>query len=150
LRLTDGVPTAVSRSHWIYRYAGLVRVAHWTNALCLAILMMSGLQIFNAHPALYWGEDSHSFRFARQSAAADYNNLQRVSYVAVILILAPLAVFTGLTMSPAVDAAAPWLLDVFDRFDRIGRGNGGTWEDEAANGMQGSERVPLASRPGAF
>lgn len=28
------------------------------NVLCLVILVMSGLQIFNAHPALYWGEDS--------------------------------------------------------------------------------------------
>jgi len=215
------------RPQWIYRYAGLVRVAHWTNLLCVAILMMSGLQIFNAHPALYWGEDSDferpllsiapaftangrpigvtrifgrsfettgvlgrsrwndrpvqrafpawitipggqdlatgrvwhlffawvfvangvvylasalvsrhlsrdllprrthwrqlgstvrdhlTFRFARQPAAADYNIIQRVSYVGVIFVLAPLAVLTGLTMSPAVDAAAPWLLDVF-------------------------------------
>jgi hypothetical protein len=28
------------------------------NVLCLVVLLMSGLQIFNAHPALYWGEDS--------------------------------------------------------------------------------------------
>jgi thiosulfate reductase cytochrome b subunit len=26
--------------------------------VCLVILLMSGLQIFNAHPALYWSEDS--------------------------------------------------------------------------------------------
>jgi len=26
------------------------------NVLCLSILLMSGLQIFNAHPRLYWGE----------------------------------------------------------------------------------------------
>ncbi len=35
-----------------------VRIAHWINALCLAILLMSGLNIFNAHPALYWGSGS--------------------------------------------------------------------------------------------
>jgi len=28
-------------------------------------------------------------------------------------VLAPLAVLTGLTMSPGVVAAAPWLLDIF-------------------------------------
>jgi thiosulfate reductase cytochrome b subunit len=39
----------------IYRHTLLVRVTHWINALCFVILLMSGLQIFNAHPALYWG-----------------------------------------------------------------------------------------------
>src|ERR1700754_2489876 len=35
-----------------------VRVMHWINVVCLTILLMSGLQIFNAHPALYWGQGS--------------------------------------------------------------------------------------------
>jgi thiosulfate reductase cytochrome b subunit len=39
----------------IYRHALVVRVTHWINVLCLALLLMSGLQIFNYHPALYWG-----------------------------------------------------------------------------------------------
>jgi hypothetical protein len=43
---------------WIYRHAAIVRVTHWINLLCLTILLMSGLQIFNAHPALYLGEQS--------------------------------------------------------------------------------------------
>ena len=38
-----------------YRHSALVRVLHWINALCLLVMLMSGLQIFNAHPALYWG-----------------------------------------------------------------------------------------------
>ena len=42
----------------IYRHTLLVRVTHWVNVVCLAILLMSGLQIFNAHPALYWGNRS--------------------------------------------------------------------------------------------
>jgi thiosulfate reductase cytochrome b subunit len=45
--------------HWIYRHSAVVRVTHWINVLCLAGLLMSGLQIFNAHPALYWGKASH-------------------------------------------------------------------------------------------
>ena len=40
------------------RHAGLVRVTHWINAACFMLLLMSGLQIFNAHPALYIGERS--------------------------------------------------------------------------------------------
>lgn len=42
----------------VLRHALLVRLCHWLNAMCLAILFMSGLQIFNAHPALYWGKSS--------------------------------------------------------------------------------------------
>nr|WP_294557225.1 cytochrome b/b6 domain-containing protein [uncultured Rhodopila sp.] len=42
----------------IYRHSAAVRITHWINALCLTILLMSGLQIFNAHPALYWGNIS--------------------------------------------------------------------------------------------
>ena len=42
----------------IYRHRLPVRVMHWINVVCLTILLMSGLQIFNAHPALYWGRDS--------------------------------------------------------------------------------------------
>ena len=39
----------------IYRHPLPVRVTHWLNAACVLALLMSGLQILNAHPALYWG-----------------------------------------------------------------------------------------------
>ena len=42
----------------IYRHKLLVRITHWVNALVIFIMLLSGLQIFNAHPALYWGQDS--------------------------------------------------------------------------------------------
>ena len=41
--------------HLIYRHSVVVRITHWINVLCLTVLLMSGLQIFNAHPALYLG-----------------------------------------------------------------------------------------------
>lgn len=55
-----------------FRHAGLVRVTHWINAVCFTLLLMSGLQIFNAHPALYVGQSSDFDRpavsiLARQS-----------------------------------------------------------------------------------
>ncbi len=31
------------------------RISHWINALCILFLLGSGLNIFNAHPRLYWG-----------------------------------------------------------------------------------------------
>jgi thiosulfate reductase cytochrome b subunit len=39
----------------VYRHGVVVRVTHWINVLCLTLLLMSGLQLFNYHPALYWG-----------------------------------------------------------------------------------------------
>ena len=48
----------VDRPEVIYRHSGAVRLTHWVNALVLLVLLMSGLQIFNAHPALYLGAQS--------------------------------------------------------------------------------------------
>lgn len=42
----------------VYRHRLPVRISHWLNVSFLIILIMSGLQIFNAHPALYWGDRS--------------------------------------------------------------------------------------------
>jgi thiosulfate reductase cytochrome b subunit len=44
------------------RHSFPVRMMHWVNAFALLLLLMSGLQIFNAHPALYWGKSSYSGR----------------------------------------------------------------------------------------
>jgi thiosulfate reductase cytochrome b subunit len=180
----------------ILRHGALVRVTHWVNALCLAGLLMSGLQIFNAEPNLYWGRDSdfeqpllsldpgesretafpgwltipgerdlatgrrwHFFfawllvlngaayllygffsghfrrdlvpdrrqlrgigksiadharlRFPKGDAARRYNVLQKLSYLAVVFLLLPVMLLAGMTMSPALDAAFPWLLTLF-------------------------------------
>jgi thiosulfate reductase cytochrome b subunit len=42
-----------------------------------------------------------------------YNVLQKSAYLAVLAIVFPALLLTGLTMSPAVTAAAPWLFTVF-------------------------------------
>lgn len=180
-------------SEVVYRHTRIVRIAHWINALCFLLLLMSGLQIFNAHPHLYWGQAGANFdapwltipggfsglltlpsyhdlatgrnwhfflawclvingvtyiifglinrHFARDilpkkqeltpdhiweevvhhaqfkritgAAAKRYNTLQKLAYVAVIFVLFPLIVLTGLTMSPGFNAIAPFLLDIF-------------------------------------
>lgn len=213
----------------VFRHPLVVRLTHWMNVLCLFILLLSGLQIFNAHPSLYWGKygadadpafidirayrdgnairgetrigslaipttgflgaseyngelkarafpswltipsyrdlstgrrwhfffawvfvlnglayvlygiiaghfrrklvpnpnelapshlaheiaDHARLRFPKGDKARHYNTLQKLAYLSVIFILLPLMVATGLTMSPAMDAAWPWLLDVF-------------------------------------
>jgi thiosulfate reductase cytochrome b subunit len=215
------------RTELIYRHALIVRITHWVNVLCLLVLLMSGLQIFNAHATLYWGsksEPDHAilsmsavqredgsyagittigsksfdttgvlglsgsgeslerrgfpawitlpsyrdlatgrrwhfffawlfvlnglayvlyailsgharrdlaptrgelehigpsisehirFRFPKGEEARHYNVLQKLAYLAVIFGLLPLAILSGLTMSPGLDAAFPFLLDLF-------------------------------------
>ncbi|MEO5954634.1 MAG: cytochrome b/b6 domain-containing protein [Nitrospiraceae bacterium] len=207
----------------VYRHRLPVRISHWLNVPCLVILIMSELQIFNAHPALYWGDRSdrdqqlvsirpmktdsgemkgvttvlgHQFettgvlgysngigrafpgwvtlpsarwlamgrqwhlffawlfvinglifaaysvvsrhfkqdllltgqdvkqipqavkdhlvlRHPKGEEAKRYNVLQKLAYLSVIFGLAPLIVLTGLTMSPTIDTAFPWLLTLF-------------------------------------
>ena len=42
----------------IYRQRVVTRVTHWVWAICLFFLMLTGLQIFNAHPVLHVGLES--------------------------------------------------------------------------------------------
>lgn len=212
-----------SRTERVHRHRLPVRIGHWLNVVCLFVLIMSGLQIFNAHPALYWGDRSdrdkplfsiqavreengqvrglttilgrqfdttgilgysgnsvrafpawatvpsakwlamgrrwHLFfawlfvingvmfvayafmsrHFERDllptghdlrgigkavkdhlalrhpggSEVKRYNVLQKLAYLGVLFGLAPLIVLTGLTMSPTIDTALPWLLTIF-------------------------------------
>ncbi|MFL6602428.1 MAG: cytochrome b/b6 domain-containing protein [Steroidobacteraceae bacterium] len=189
----------MERATVIYRHTVVTRILHWLNALCVFLVLMSGLQIFNAHPRLYWGEYGantdaafiqlggghapgekafppwatipgwqdlaggrrwHFFfawvlvfnsalyllvslvnghvrrdlvpsraeisarhlarelwnhlrlQFPVGTAARHYNTLQKLAYLAVIFVLAPMMLLTGLTLSPGIDAAAPWLLDL--------------------------------------
>ena len=56
--LDDSTSSVPCTRRWHYRHFLPVRLGHWINVLCLPILIMSGFQIFNAHPALYWGDRS--------------------------------------------------------------------------------------------
>lgn len=38
------------------RHALLVRLTHWTTALCFFALLLSGVEILLSHPRFYWGE----------------------------------------------------------------------------------------------
>jgi thiosulfate reductase cytochrome b subunit len=43
----------------------------------------------------------------------DYSVLQKLAYASVLFLALPLMILTGLSMSPGFNAAAPWLLDLF-------------------------------------
>ena len=49
---------------------------------------------------------------ADESDAHSYNTVQRVAYLAVIFVLFPLVIWTGLALSPAFDSAFPIAVDV--------------------------------------
>ena len=63
--LEGAVRSSIPRLRWtssksasaevFYRHRLPVRITHWINALCILFLLGSGLNIFNAHPRLYWG-----------------------------------------------------------------------------------------------
>jgi len=49
-------------SYLYYRHSLPVRVMHWINVVALTILLLSGLNIFSAHPSLSWGKSSYTGR----------------------------------------------------------------------------------------
>ncbi|MFT3965184.1 MAG: cytochrome b/b6 domain-containing protein [Sphingobium sp.] len=65
-------------------------------------------------PANIWHSlrDHARLRFPEGEAARRYNVLQKASYVSVLFILLPLAILTGLAMSPGMNAAWPWLVEI--------------------------------------
>jgi thiosulfate reductase cytochrome b subunit len=65
-------------------------------------------------PRSIWQDikDHARLRFPKGAEASRYNVLQKLSYIGVLFGLLPMMVLTGLTMSPGIDAAWPWLLDV--------------------------------------
>jgi len=53
------IPADTSADYLYHRHALAVRVMHWINVVALTVLFMSGMQIFNAHPALNFGRQSY-------------------------------------------------------------------------------------------
>jgi thiosulfate reductase cytochrome b subunit len=66
-------------------------------------------------PAHIWQDirDHARLRFPTGIAALRYNVLQKLAYAGVLFVLLPGAILTGLAMSPGVDAAVPFLADLF-------------------------------------
>jgi len=73
-----------SAGYLYYRHALAVRIMHWINVIALTILLLSGLNIFSAHPALYWGKSSYTGRApifeisAKEDANGDAVGITRI------------------------------------------------------------------------
>ena len=103
---------------------------HFTFALVLAFGLFFFLlgSLFNRHiqkdltlkrreiaPGHVWHDivEHLKLRFHNPDDPGAFNILQKLSYIGVIFVVIPLVIFTGLTLSPGIDAAWPWLLDLF-------------------------------------
>ncbi|CAN5360953.1 cytochrome b/b6 domain-containing protein [soil metagenome] len=56
--MQEAVPMPAGANALVYRQFLWTRVTHWMWAVSLFFLLLSGLQIFNAHPTLYLGHQS--------------------------------------------------------------------------------------------
>lgn len=67
----------------VLRHRWPLRWMHWINLFCMLALVGSGLQIFNAHPALYWGEASQFAKplFATQAMQRPNGELYGVTRI---------------------------------------------------------------------
>jgi thiosulfate reductase cytochrome b subunit len=91
---------------FIYITAGLASGHVWRDLLP---------RLKDLAPRRLWQDilDHLRLPLPRAPGGPPYAPLQKLSYAAVLFILLPLMVLTGLTMSPAVTAAVPGLLDLF-------------------------------------
>lgn len=135
-RASDAAGISRNRAfpHWItlpgaYDLAG-ARHYHfffaWIFAACLTLFLLWGLmgghmwrdvtpRLAELAPRHLWHEiKGHArLRLPTGLAAARFNALQKISYFSVLCIALPGIIATGLAMSPAMDAAWPWLVDMF-------------------------------------
>lgn len=81
LKAHDGEPANAATGTLVYRQTWWTRLTHWIWALSLFFLLLSGLQIFNAHPALYIGKQS-GFQFDNDLLVigSDYNSNGPIGY----------------------------------------------------------------------
>ncbi|HMJ67636.1 MAG TPA: cytochrome b/b6 domain-containing protein [Cyclobacteriaceae bacterium] len=121
-------PVSASRTYDIFNKNGWGRSLHFLLAWILVITGMLYLVtgLFTGHfrqriwpklrelsPRVIYNDLVAHIRFdASATTPSQYNLTQRLSYAFVIFLLFPVMLVTGITMSPAVTAAVPFLLDL--------------------------------------
>lgn len=131
----DGPGSHVSagRTYDIFNQNGWGRSLHFLSGWILVItgLVYLLFGIFTGHfrrsivprrKELSWQQLSHDVKLhmhkdgVKHSGGPVYGVLQKISYTKVLFLLVPLMVLSGVTMSPAVTSALPFLLDLFGGF----------------------------------
>jgi len=121
-------PVSANRTYDIFNQNGWGRSLHFLSAWLLVLpgLVYLLIGLFGGHfrshlwprvrelaPRHLWRDAVAHLRRPSAAPGPRYGLLQRSAYSFVIFVVAPLMVATGLTMSPAVTAAFPPLLDLF-------------------------------------
>ncbi|MBS0419562.1 MAG: cytochrome b/b6 domain-containing protein [Proteobacteria bacterium] len=98
---------------WFLALAGSVYVAWGIGSGHLWTDIIPRLRDFS--PRRIWDDIRKHLRLSTLSGSGGlpYGILQKLTYAGVLLIALPLMVLTGLTMSPAITASYPELLDLF-------------------------------------
>jgi thiosulfate reductase cytochrome b subunit len=131
----QGSAAAVSanRTYDIFNKNGWGRSLHflaaWFVVLPGAFYLLAGivtghfrrhiwLRAGEVNPRLLWGDlvGHLQLRIPPATSGPEYGLMQKCAYCVVVFVALPLAVLTGLTMSPTVTAAYPFLLSLFGGF----------------------------------
>ncbi len=131
---TASSPASANRTYDIFNQNGWGRSLHFLAAWCLVLpgIWYLFMGVVSGHfrarlwpggaafdVRLIWREVASHLRLQIPAATGgpQYGLLQKYAYSWVVFVAAPLMALTGLTMSPAVTAACPWLLRVFGGFE---------------------------------
>jgi thiosulfate reductase cytochrome b subunit len=123
-------PVTANRTYDIFNQNGWGRSLHFLAAWFLVVpgLIYLLLGVLGGHfrshllprgrelaPRRFWRDVADHLRFRVPAAGGgpQYGPLQKCAYSFVVFVVAPLMIATGLTMSPAVTATFPSLLDLF-------------------------------------
>lgn len=126
----EASPLSASRTYDIFNNNGWGRSLHFLAAWLLvpvgAMYLLVGVITghFRRHivpkasdltPGLLWREvvDHVRLRVGAATGGPHYGLLQKCAYFAVVFLALPLAVVTGLAMSPAINSAYPFLSGMF-------------------------------------
>lgn len=117
--------TRTPRSRLVYRHTWPIRIMHWVNVVALSIMFMSGLQIFNAHPSLSWGNRSDPGKeLIAMGARMDANGkLMGVTHIGKheFITTGFLGVSNGPDGTPQVRGFPSWLTVPSSRWLAMGR-----------------------------
>ncbi len=64
-------------------------------------------------PANIWTDIVAHLKLNFEHGTGKYNILQKIAYAFVIFVAVPMMIFTGMVMSPGMEAAWPWMTDLF-------------------------------------
>ena len=100
-------------SAWICVITGLIYVLAGAFTKHFRRNLLPTRKHFSWHSISQVALDHLRFKKPTEDDAQSYNVLQRFSYLAVVFVLLPLMIWTGLAMSPAIVSVFPFVVTVF-------------------------------------